>query len=150
MKLLRLLLLTCLLLLLLVACRKGDDTPAGAAEAYIQAILNNDGDFLNNHTCRTVPESTSTQSFLDLWSVGLALRQVGWTAEDVQTELSYEVVEESPNLVQVAVRGTVVLPINLPPSDFLELPAGSVIVFDETWRILNEDSIWKWCGTSQQ
>ena len=150
MKLLRLLLLTLPLLLLLVACRKGDATPEDAAEAYVQAMLSNDGDFLNSHTCRTVPEGTSTQSFLDLWSVGLALRQVGWTADDVQSELTYEITDESPNLVQVAVRGTVVIPVNLPPSEFLELPAGSIIIFDEIWRIFNEDNIWKWCGTSQQ
>lgn len=150
MKLRPLFFLTFLLILLLGACRKGEGTPTDAAEAYVQAILSNDGDFLDTHTCRTVPEGTSTQSFLDLWSVGLALRQVGWTADDVQAELSYEVLEESPNLVQVAVRGTVIIPVNLPPSEFLELPAGSVIIFDEIWRIFNEDNTWKWCGTSQQ
>lgn len=142
-------LLLSLLLGGLVACNRdsGNKEMEEGATAFLDAVLANDGDYVETHTCANVPSRSGSQDFLAMWSIGLAIRasnDVQFSGLNVGVGATTIESTEEDGLVQM--EGTVSFPSTLLPSDQMPLPVDDFIEFDETWHMVLENETWKWCG----
>lgn len=135
-------------LLLLVACSDdGNEEMEESAEAYLAAVLANDGLAIADNSCAEVPGQSGSQQFLAIWSVGLALRASDTVSlSGLNNGINAETVESSESEGLVRMVGTLSFPASLQPSNQMPLPVDDFIEFDETWRMVKEGDVWKWCG----
>jgi len=129
-------LLTFALVSALTACGLGD-SPEKAAQEWIQAFANLDGNKIADRTCAA--QQTNVQQ-AGLWSSVFNLfgqRTIGQQAKTDVSGLKFTTVSSSGNTANVRVTGQIRVAV---------LALSQTQVVDETWRMVQEGGKWKWCG----
>ncbi len=148
-----LLVLAVLLLGLAVGCtRAGTKDEEIAAAAFLDAVLHNDDEALSGLICGRTPDGSASQDLLSLWAIGFAVKAAGqeFDPEGLKVDVIARRTGGAETEAEVLMRGNVEFPTELEPSDQMPLPAENVLPIDETWRMVNEEGAWKWCGGVSQ
>jgi hypothetical protein len=132
--------------------RAGTKDEEVAAIDYLDAVLRNDANALDGLICGATPDGSASQDLLSLWAIGLAVKAAGpaFDAEGLKVDVIARRTGGAENEAEVLMRGNIEIPAELEPSDQMPLPADNVIPLDETWRMVSEDGVWKWCGGVSQ
>lgn len=136
MKLLRGAGLTLIGVCLLTACGTGE-TPESAAEEWLEALANMDGNELLERTCA---EQQGNVQEAGLWLSAFAVLAQSFTGQQTEADISdlnFAVVDKSGDTARVRVSGQIRTAV---------LAVAQVQEVDEVWRMVREDGKWKWCG----
>lgn len=130
------LLLTFALVSALTACGLGD-SPEKAAQEWVQAFANLDGNKIAERTCAAQQANVQQAG---LWNSVFNLfgqQTVGQQAKTDVSGLKFTTVSSGGNTANVRVIGQVRVAI---------LALSQTQDVDEIWRMVQEDGKWKWCG----
>ncbi len=136
MKRTRAIILFSLVMLLLVGCVP--DSPEGAAKEWFKAEINLDGNKILDRTCESQKENVQTAG---LYSSAIALlpQMFGFdikTSGDV-SDIKFSTESLDGDSATVRVYGKMRMAV---------LAFAQEYPVDETWIMVKEDDIWKWCG----
>lgn len=135
------LILFVLVIISLSACTQG---PEQAAEKFLEASMNMDGNQVIEYTCLSERETMQTLGLYEsaFSLVGQLLPQLFGLDLDIPFEIDtsdvhYVAVSNNGQTASVRVTGDV---------RYSVMAFADVIDVDETWRMVLEDGKWKWCG----
>jgi len=129
-------LLTFALLGALTACGLGD-SPKKAAQEWIQAFANLDGNKIAERTC-AAQQANVQQAGMWASVFGLFGQQtIGQQAKTDVSGLKFTTVSSSGNTANVRVTGQIRVAV---------MALSQTQDVDETWRMVQEGGKWKWCG----
>lgn len=120
----------------LAACGT-QDSPERAAEEWLEAFANMDGNKLMERTCA---EQQRNAQETGVWLSAFALLVQSLTRQQTEIDISdvgFDVIEEAGDRARVRVTGQIRTAV---------LAIGRIQEIDEVWLIVREDGQWKWCG----
>ena len=113
------------------------DSPEKAATIWLDALLNLDGNVLAQRTCRAQREAVQAQGMWDSALTALGQLLVGQKTKGDISGLQFLLEVESGDKARVRVMGELSTAV---------LGAFETREVDETWLMVREDGIWRWCG----
>ena len=128
--------LTLTLIGILTSCVLAD-SPERAAQEWLQAFGNLDGNKLAERTCAAQQENIQQAG---LWASVFGIfgqMTIGQQGKTDVSDLKFTTVRSSGDEAYVRVTGQIRVAV---------LALSQTQKVDETWRMVKEDGKWKWCG----
>jgi len=113
------------------------DLPEKAAAIWLDALLNLDGNVLAQRTCRAQREAVKTQAMWDSALTAMGQLLVGQKTEGDISGLKFSLEADSGDKARIRVMGDLSTAV---------LGTFETQEVDETWLMVREDGMWRWCG----
>lgn len=140
------------LILLMVACggqeAEPEDVPAQTAKNWITAVLHQDGNVISQLSCASFDYARPSDMVLNLWYIGLAAKNVAVDPDSLEIDLDFQTTKSTATTAEVRVTGNVVVLPKLRENVLdIPIPLNDEFPIEDTWKIIQEGGVWKWCGT---